>query len=73
MSRQSFFQKIDQKEENSGTKITEHLKGWEKSYNSIRLELKPATCEWTVHRFLKYEKIYTRIKKHPESNREKKN
>lgn len=56
MSRHSFFQKIDQIEEISGRKIIENLKGWEKSHNSIILELHL----WLVNEphaiFLKYEK-----------------
>lgn len=67
MSRQSFFQKIDQIEENSGSKIIENVKGWEKPHNSNILQLKPETYELTLY-------TYTlESRNNPKSNGEKAN
>lgn len=73
MSRQSFFQKIDQIEENSDSKIIGNWKGWEKSHNCHILELKPATYELTPHHFKKYFSYLVEPRNIPKSNWEKEN
>lgn len=72
MFRWSFFQKIDQTEENSGNKIIENLKGWEKSHNSIILELQLWLAN-EPHTIVKNMRKYTLEPRNVLSPREKEN